>query len=159
MRNNIWLRNRLQDIWQKSFPDIPEESDIAILFGQKARTRLGSIKKNRLKNAVSKITITGYFQDERIPEIIIDLTIAHELCHYAHGFSSPLPQLYKFPHQGNVVDRDLAKRGFGTELKFQKKWLKEAWPEIVGRPHRRILRHRRARPSRGLIKEILDLLR
>ena len=159
MRNNVWLKDRMDFIWSKYFPEIPAGSDIAILFGQKARTRLGSIKKNRLKGAVSKITITGYFQDERVPETIIDLTVAHELCHYAHGFSSPLPQLYRFPHQGNVVDRDLAKKGFAEDLKFQKSWLKEKWPEIVGRPKRRIVyRRKRTKKRTGIIEDLLNLL-
>ncbi len=156
MRNNAWLRSRLERIWQEKFPDIPSESNIVIMFGQKARTRLGSIKKNRVKDAVSKITMTGYFEDERVPEIIVDLTIAHELCHYAHGFSSPLPQLYRFPHQGNIVDRDLMRRGYGDDLIFQKKWLREKWPEIVGRSQRRIV-HRR-RKSRSIIQELINLL-
>ena len=51
--------------------------------------------------------------NEIIPEYIIDLTLAHEMIHYMHGFNSPLPKQFRHPHAGSVVDRELKKRGFG----------------------------------------------
>lgn len=141
MRNDHWLENQLNDIWQKHFSDVTKINNVVIKFGRNARTRLGSIKQARCskfevrssKEFASQIIISGYFRNERVPEYIIDLTIAHELCHYAHGFSSPHPQLLKHPHRGGVVDIELKKRGFGEKLKMQKKWLKEEWPKIVKR--------------------------
>lgn len=147
MRDNIWLEEKLNKIWQTYFSDVPRENEVIIKFGCKARTRLGSIrsaksKEYEIKKNINKpraprpapntlIMITGYFKDETVPEYIIDLTIAHELCHYAHGFSSPLPQLYKYPHQGGLVDKELEKRGLLRELQKQKKWLKLEWPKII----------------------------
>ena len=153
MRDKKWLENRLNMIWEQYFPDVTPQNDVVINFGKRAATRLGSIKQSRRrvrfnddkKDQPSIITITGYFRDEAIPEYIIDLTIAHELCHYAHGFSSPLPQLAQFPHQGRIVDKELVKRGLGKELRAQNHWLKNEWREIVkgDRPVRR----KRAKPK------------
>jgi hypothetical protein len=162
MRDNAWLKNKLDLLWSQYFSDIKKKNEVVIKFGRKARTRLGSIKliqnakvktqkydghpMARLNNN-STITLTGFFQDERVPEYIIDLTIAHELCHYAHGFSSPLPQLSEYPHQGGIVDSELAKRGFGPQLQAQKKWLKTEWIKIVGHSVRRRRVRRRRRIS------------
>src|SRR5665647_1927223 len=119
MRDNEWLEEKLENIWAQYFNDVEKINSIVIKFGKKARSRLGSIKQ--LHNYRSRplaggsrtitdfstdsknmndsiITLTGYFKDERVPECIIDSTIAHELCHYAHGFSSPHPQASKHPH-------------------------------------------------------------
>lgn len=157
MRNNIWLECKLEKIWQDYFSDIPRKNDIKIKFGRNARTRLGSIRfivsmshfaRPGLAKAVpdSLITLTGYFQDERVPEYIIDTVIAHELCHYAHGFSSPLPQLASHPHRGGVVDNELKRRGLGDELKKQKLWLENEWKNIIG-PVKRRRRIRRKKTS------------
>ena len=143
MRDNAWLHNRLEYIWQTYFADVEKANEIKITFGRKAYTRLGSIKQVRgkayggrtisqpLAPNPSLITITGYFADESIPKFIVDLVIAHELAHYAHGFCSPLPQLYKNPHEGKIIDKELYKRGFGEEIKKQKIWLKEEWPRYI----------------------------
>lgn len=148
MRDNEWLKDKLESIWRRYFVDVSYSDKVSIKFGRKSRTRLGSIKQTGALNYRSRlkaesfslrsknkndsiITLTGYFIDERVPEYIIDLTIAHELCHYAHGFSSPLPQLFKYPHKGGVVDKELAKRGFAVQLRDQKKWLKTIWPQII----------------------------
>lgn len=162
MRDNAWAENRMNQIWRDHFSDVLQENNVKIKFGRQARTRLGSIRQVHYRssqrrellnfsanqpasknNNPSLITITGYFKDEKVPEYIIDLTIAHELCHYTHGFSSPLPQLFKYPHQGGLVDKELVNRGFGAALREQKKWLKEEWPKIIGvkvRRRRKILR-------------------
>lgn len=163
MRNDQWLEDRLDLIWNKHFFDIEKKNPILIHFGKKAKTRLGSIRLARsMEQGVrsieinppgslhpapnSLITITGYFRDEIVPEYVVDLVIAHELCHYAHGFCSSHPQLYKNPHQGKVIDKELYKRGFGEKIKEQKAWLKESWPVIVGLPRkRRIVRRKYAK--------------
>ena len=49
---------------------------------------------------------------ELIPEYVIDTTVAHELVHYMHGFFSPHQRLYKHPHKGGIVTKELKKRGF-----------------------------------------------
>lgn len=152
MRDNEWLKKRLDHIWRTYFANVAQANEVTIEFGRAARTRLGSIKQLRLmrRGAVdalntsgSLITITGYFKDERVPEFMIDAVIAHELCHYAHGFSSPLPQLLKYPHQGGAVDREMIKRGLGDMLLAQQKWLKTEWKDVVGPIRRRTVRKRK----------------
>jgi hypothetical protein len=135
MRDNIWLDRKLSEIWEKHFSDVPRGNEVYIKFGRDARTRLGSIRK--IGKSSTLITITGYFKDERVPDFMVEATIAHELCHYAHGFFSPLPRLSRHPHQGGLVDNELKTRGFSGQLKAQKKWLKEVWPKIIGMRVRR----------------------
>ncbi|MEI6499321.1 MAG: hypothetical protein WCO23_05130 [bacterium] len=138
MRNNQWLKNRFDYIWSTYFADIEKINPIEINFGKKARTRLGSIKsfhnhpnmKNRL-DLPSIITITGFFQDEAIPVEVVDATIAHEICHYAQGFSSAHDCKYDHPHRGNIVDHEMAKRGLGDELIYSHRWLKKEWPSYL----------------------------
>ncbi len=151
MRDNAWLEQKLEKIWREHFGDVEQSNDVEIKFGAKARRRLGSIRQinPRDKNSATKILITGYFRDDRVPESIIDATIAHELCHYAHGFCSPLPKFSKYPHQGGLVDKELRSRGFADALKSQKAWLKTDWPIIAGEP---IRRHRMRRRRVGLMR-------
>jgi len=138
MRNNEWLDQKLDYIWQTYFANVPRSNEVSIAFGRCARTRLGSIRKtSRKSDFASQILITGYFKDEKVPEHIIEAVIAHELCHYAHGFSSPLPQLFKYPHQGRAVDREMIKRGLGDILLAQNKWLKNEWKAVIGPVKRR----------------------
>jgi len=168
MRNDQWLENRLNLIWNKHFFDIERKNPIHIHFGKRAKTRLGSIrlagsrehgeerKTNPPNTPNSLITITGYFTNEIVPEYVVDLVIAHELCHYAHGFCSSHPQLYKNPHQGKVIDKELYKRGFGEEVKRQKTWLKESWPAIIGSPKRRRIKRRKVSSLSSIFKLLIS---
>lgn len=133
-RDNKWLRERLKQIWNRYFHDVPPANNIIIKFGRPARTRLGSIKFGRRKiDPNTIITLTGFFRDHEIPEFVIDATVAHELVHYAHGFHSPHPQLYRHPHHGGVVRRELIDRGLEDVLELSRKWLKNNWPDYVRR--------------------------
>ncbi|HCW32011.1 TPA: hypothetical protein DGH83_00740 [Candidatus Peregrinibacteria bacterium] len=125
-RNQKWLEDRMHQVLERGFSDLIPANKIEIKFGQAARTRLGSIRLLRDKKK-SRILINRLFQIEKIPLIVVDLTIAHELVHYVHGFSSPLEQKFCTPHAGGVVDKELKARGFGQDLLFQKNWLKKNW--------------------------------
>ena len=70
------------------------------------------------------------FQSSLVPEYIIDLTIAHELIHYSHGFHSPLPKLYSHPHKGGIVTKELKQRGFANQLSLEKNFIKNEWPKM-----------------------------
>ncbi len=138
-RDNEWLQDQLANIWYRHFSDIDQPNDVVIKFGRPAAARLGSIKWGRkpvkhpdgTTQRRSIITITGYFKDPAIPEEVIQAVIAHELSHYAHGFSSPLYQRYDHPHKGGVVDKEIKARGLGDILKFQKQWMKEHWINYI----------------------------
>ncbi len=134
MRDNNYLKNRLNTIWEAFFSDVPRSNKVWIKFGRKAEKRLGSIRKVWMqdqKDFDSLIYINGHFKDEVIPEFILDATIAHELCHYAHGFSSPLPQLSKFPHRGHIIDKELKRRGLTVLERAENKWLNKNWSRYL----------------------------
>ncbi len=168
VRNNKWLENLLADIWLKYFPDVVRQNDVKIKFGRPAKTRLGSIKWGRklvkhpngeLKKR-SIITITGYFKHEDIPEDVVRGVIAHELVHYAHGFSSPLPQLHQHPHKGGIVDKEMVKRGLTKELELEKNWLRKNWITFLKKWHSEnpTPKRRRIIIKRKVKKSIWDIL-
>lgn len=137
----------MEYIQRKHFADAKIDNALLIRFGRRARRVLGSIRKNPERSSIlsrmlsvdsrrrgndksqfdTQIIINGHFRDEQIPEFMVDSVIGHELCHYVHGFSSPLPQLARHPHKGGIVNYEMAKRGMGElELK-QKRWIKQHW--------------------------------
>lgn len=134
MRDNLWLGEQLKLLLQKYFADVILNNPIEISFGREAKFRFGSIKllkprglkifRSDRQPQKSIITITSMFRDETIPVEVIEHTICHELCHYAHGFSSTNRRLFRHPHHGGVVDAELKKRGAGYLIAAYKKWLK-----------------------------------
>ncbi len=133
MRDDSWLFEKLDEVWDKHFPDIYQDNDVRIVWGRRARTRLGSIKlgKDKGNHPETIITINALFKDEKIPDYVVLGTIAHELAHYAHGFHSPLEQKFKTPHAGGIVHKELTKRGLDEVIKKQTLWLKNNWRDYV----------------------------
>lgn len=123
-RDDIWLLSRLDYLWSSYFTNVSQINPVFIRFGRYSRLRLGSIKLDRLTKK-SYITITGRFKDPNIPVAVVDHTIAHELCHYAHGFSSPRQRLHKYPHHGGVIKKELAARGLQQLSVAYGKWVKQ----------------------------------
>jgi hypothetical protein len=134
MRDEKWLFEKLDEVWDKYFADVPQDNDVRIIWGRRARTRLGSIKLGKTSSKGHKetiITINSLFKDKIIPEIVLTSTIAHELAHYAHGFHSPLPKKFETPHAGGIIHKEMEGRGLGSLEKRQKKWLKENWKNYI----------------------------
>jgi len=127
MRDDVFLIQRLEQIWLLLFNEVPKINNVVIKFKGKSRNKFGYIRK--IGND-SFIGINELFKFELVPEYIIDLTIAHELSHYAHGFNSPLEKKYKHPHKGGVVTKELTKRGFDKMIKKEKMFFKSEWPKI-----------------------------
>lgn len=133
MRDDSWLLSRLNEIWETYFPDVKQLNPVTIGFGRKAKYRFGSVqlKKNVILSRVelgkghSHITINGLFRNMTIPQTVVDYTIAHELVHYTHGFSSPLPRKIRHPHKGGVIRKELIARGLGHLHAAYRAWLKE----------------------------------
>ncbi len=123
MRDDVWLTERFDQMWSLFFPDV-EKKDIHIRWKGRWKNKFGHITR---RNNQTEIAINTLFQDLRVPEDVIKVTIAHEIAHYAHGFHSHLPQLHKHPHKGGVVENELKKRGFSYMLKKEKAWQKENW--------------------------------
>ena len=127
MRDDNFLMQRLEQIWILLFDEIPKMNKVVIKFKGKSRNRFGYIRKT---GNDSFIGINELFKFEIVPEYIIDLTIAHELSHYAHGFNSPLEKKYKHPHKGGVVTKELKNRGFDKMIKKEKMFFRHEWPKI-----------------------------
>jgi len=150
MRNREFLENILYDLWENSFCDIPRQNLVIIKYGKYSKRQLGSIKlanrNTKIKGLLKKkekeykiqddkrvtvITVSRYFQNEVVPEFVVRAVIAHELCHYAHGFSSPLQKKFSKPHQGSIVKKELIKRELFEEQKKADKWFKDNWVNVV----------------------------
>lgn len=129
MRNNEWLLGRLESIWEQYFSDTPQKNEVYIGFGRKSKYRFGSIRL-RLSDNSTHIKINGLFRDEKVPHQIIDHTIAHELVHYSHGFSSLQPRLHRYPHRGGVIDKELNTRGLNHLVTFYNSWVKQYVKEL-----------------------------
>ena len=110
-----------------------KKNNVIVRFKGKWKNKFGHIKL--LKDKSSEIVINSLFQDERIPEFIIDLTLAHELVHYSHGFNSPLERKFTHPHKGNVVNKELSKRGLRDLVKKEKDFVKKEWPLLFKTLH------------------------
>ncbi len=127
MRDDNWLKQRLNEIWDLRFINVPRVNQINIMFKGKWKTKFGHIK---LKNNITEIVINSLFKHEEVPQYIIDLTIAHELVHYSHGFQSLLERKFNYPHQGGIVRKELKKRGFRGAMELERKIFRKEWPEI-----------------------------
>jgi len=126
LRSDLWLTRELDRIWQTHFADVPRVNDVVIRFMGNWKTRLGVIKLSECQRH-TLIGINSLLRLPAVPPLIIEVTIAHELVHYAHGFGSPLPRKYRYPHRGGVVERELRQRGFSEKLADYSRWLEEHW--------------------------------
>ena len=143
MRDNQWLGEKMYELWENYFCDVPRQNKVVIKFGRRAHQTLGSIKykgrlsrqdpefKNHDDKRITEITITRYFADPRVPDKVVLGTIAHEMIHYAHGFHSPLKQQYEHPHQGGLIKKEMEKRGLEQLYALSKKWIKEKWQDYL----------------------------
>lgn len=126
MRDDIWLTQRFDQIWELFFPEV-ERKDVYIRWKGKWKNKFGHITR---KNNKTEIAINKIFKNLQVPEDVIKLTIAHEIVHYSHGFHSHLPRKYRHPHKGGIVEKDLKARGFSYMLKKEKEWQKTEWMKL-----------------------------
>ena len=150
IRDNKYLENLLYNLWENNFCDVARLNLVTIKYGKFSKRQLGSIKMIKDKDTfyryikkynldknifesktVSLINITKYFTYDYVPEYVVRATIAHELCHYTHGFSSPLKRMYRYPHQGGIITKELKGRGLYGEYKDSKRWLKDHWVSVI----------------------------
>lgn len=134
MRDDNWLQEKLDYLFKKYFSSVKIHEPIEIKWGREAKYRFGSIKlvkpkglkfiTKRSQPQKSIITITSMFKSEDIPVSVVEYTIAHELCHYAHGFSSSNRRLFRHPHHGGIINQELRERGASELIEPFKIWLK-----------------------------------
>lgn len=131
MRDDSYLKNRLEYIWQNYFSDVQRKDPICIKFGRRAFKRLGSIgvkSDNQIDSYQgTHIRINGHLKDSTVPEYVIDATIAHELCHYVHGFGSSLPKTSEYPHRDGIVEKEFKRRGLNQLAEKEWRWLQNNW--------------------------------
>jgi hypothetical protein len=130
-RDEAWLQGILDKIWDNYFVDVRQDNDVRIVYGRRAKRRLGSISLDPADRNTSIITMNGIFRNPGIPEFVVEATIVHELTHYAHGFNSPLDQAQPHPHAGGVMRKEFAERGLLELYLQQKRWLKENWQAVI----------------------------
>jgi hypothetical protein len=116
----------LENIWSACFPDIPRVNTVEIAYGYPWKRRLGLIRLS-LDNTRTFIGVNALLQRPEAPEYVLLTTIAHELVHYAHGFGSPLPRLFKHPHANGVVELELKQRGLGELARKCDEWIDNTW--------------------------------
>jgi hypothetical protein len=140
----------MYEVWEEYFNDVPRKNFVLTKFGRYAKRQLGCIKfanerskvKGLLKkyhkeissqdiDSVSIIVLTRYFNRSLVPEFVLVSTISHELCHYAHGFHSPLPQKYQYPHRGGVVKKEIRDRGLLDISQNSEEWLQKNWEVVL----------------------------
>lgn len=145
VRDDNWLLSRLDHLWSEHFADVPQSNKVFIKFGRVAKFRFGSIRLDPKSNH-SVILINGLFRDQSVPQEVVDHTIAHELVHYTHGFSSPHKKIYTHPHKGGIIDKEMTKRGLNKLVQSYKVWIKDYKKTLkpVGRKRRirRVVRFR-----------------
>jgi len=125
-RDNAWLNEHLQSIWERHFPDTPRANPVDIAFAKRWKARLGLITLCE-ESHTSKIRLNSLLSHPAVPECIATITVAHELVHYAHGFGSTLPRCHRYPHQGGIVEKELIARGLGDTYEEYMEWLDENW--------------------------------
>ena len=145
-RDHLWLEDQLKLLLSKYFSDVNLSNPLEIHFGREAKYRFGSIRLLKGKSSMSLkslkslkkqgpqksiITITSMFAKRAVPVKVVQYTIGHELCHYSHGFSSTNKRLFKFPHHGGIVNRELTERGAHDLIAAYKKWLKTYRKKIL----------------------------
>ncbi len=141
MRDDAWLETRFDMIWSLFFPDV-EKKNVFVRWKGKWKNKFGHIRST---TKGTEIVVNSLFKDERVPDDIVKLTMAHEIVHYMHGFHSHLPRKFKHPHAHGVVDKALLEKGFGYILRKEKEWFKQEWlplyrelcPHKVSQPRKR----------------------
>jgi hypothetical protein len=120
------LLDILDYLWQSYFSDVPRVNTVEIAYGQSWKRRLGLIRLS-LDTTRTFIGVNALLRLSEVPESVLLTTIAHEMVHYAHGFGSPLPRLFEHPHAGNVVERELSRRGLGHLAQQCDEWIDTEW--------------------------------
>ncbi len=136
-RDDAWLISRMMTVWDSWFSDVERKNKVIVRWKGRWKNKFGHI---RMRNGVTEIAVNGLFKSNEVPEEIVDMTIAHEICHYCHGFQSPLEKKYSHPHKFGVVRKELISRGLKNSLKrereFMKKWYniyRQLAPEKISR--------------------------
>lgn len=132
LRDGQWLGRELERIWASCFDDTPRVNVVQVRFAGGWKNRLGVISLSEDRRT-SYVGINALLSLPEVPDCIARITIAHELVHYAHGFGSPLPRLYRHPHRGRIVEKELKARGLRQEYLVYQEWIHSHWYDFYER--------------------------
>lgn len=130
VRDQAWLTDQLEHIWATWFADVNRVTPVTIRYVRPWKRRLAVIYLTE-NDRRSFIGVNRLLRDPRVPYPVVQVTLAHELAHYAHGFGSHHPRRYRHPHRGNVIQRELTRRGLGAELCFYTEWTNDSWFDLL----------------------------
>ena len=130
VRDQAWLVDQLNHIWDTWFPDVERVTPVSIRYVRPWKRRLAVIYLTD-QDSRSFIGVNRLLRDPRVPYTVFLVTLAHELAHYAHGFGSHHPRRYRHPHRGNVIQRELSRRGLADELHFYTDWTNDSWFDLL----------------------------
>ena len=130
LRDQAWLVNQLDHIWATWFADVERVTPVSVRYVRPWKRRLAVIYLTD-RDRRSFIGVNRLLRDQRVPYTVFLVTLAHELAHYAHGFGSHHPRRHRHPHRGNVIQRELTRRGLGAELRFYTEWTNESWFDLL----------------------------
>ncbi len=128
-----YLTSKAASLIRENFPERGVTNLLVVKWGRRWRNTLGHIKPLESKDFGSVIEINSLMKSTEVPEFVIDAVLMHELVHYFQGFGSNHEQKSKHPHKGGVVDKELARLGWGELITQSDKWIKENWHPLVQR--------------------------
>ena len=146
VRDQDWLIGQLEHIWRTWFSDVDRITPVTIRYVRPWKRRLAVIYLTE-DDRRSFIGVNRLLRDPRVPYPVVQVTLAHELAHYAHGFGSHHPRRYRHPHRGNVIQRELTRRGLGAELRFYTEWTNDSWFDLLDQLAREAGHHSPGPPS------------
>jgi len=126
LRDSHRLKAELERLWSANFADIPKVNNIDVHFAAAWKNRLGVISLSE-DEQTTYIGINSLLRLPEAPIFLLQITLAHELVHYTHGFGSPLPRRYRYPHRGGVVEKELRCRGLSDLHWIYQQWIHENW--------------------------------
>jgi hypothetical protein len=130
VRDQAWLVDQLNTVWGTWFPDVDRVTPVSIRYVRPWKRRLAVIYLTD-DDRRTFIGVNRLLRDPRVPYTVFLVTLAHELAHYAHGFGSHHPRRYRHPHRGNVIQRELTRRGLADELRFYTEWTNDSWFDLL----------------------------
>jgi hypothetical protein len=130
VRDQPWLVDQLEGIWATYYADVDRVTPVSIRYVRPWKRRLAVIYLTD-DDKQTFIGVNRVLRDPRVPYTVFLVTLAHELAHYAHGFGSHHPRRYQHPHRGNVIQRELRRRGLGNELRFYTEWTSDSWFDLL----------------------------
>lgn len=132
LRDDLWLRQELDHLWRQHFVDVPRVNRVVVSFMGRWKARLGLITLSEDTNT-TYIGLNALLRYPEVPSFVASITLAHEMVHYCHGFGSPLPRRYKYPHRGGIVEKELRKRGLAYEHDLYQEWVYSHWYDFYAR--------------------------